>query len=84
MSSYVVLGSWRLILPNRRENMKQNDENCPFADFEVVDTHTTRDALEDGVRIDLHAVGRIPVYAPVYVYIRYATRSPSLQMVHGR
>lgn len=55
--------------------MTQNDENDPFAGFEVVDTYTTREALEDGVLVDLHAIGKIPVYAPVYSYIRYATRS---------
>lgn len=46
-----------------------------FDGFEVVDSYTTKDALEDGILVDLHSVGKIPVYAPVYQYIRYVTRS---------
>ena len=43
--------------------------------FEIIDTYTLKDAVEDGVIIDLHspAVGPIPIYAPVCKGIRYAT-----------
>jgi hypothetical protein len=57
--------------------MTKNDEPAgdPFEGFEVIDTYTLKDALEDGVIFDLYSptVGPIPVYAPVCQSIRYAT-----------
>lgn len=44
-----------------------------FDGFEVIDTYTTREAVADGVLVDLSAVGKIPAYAPIYGPIRYAT-----------
>ncbi len=44
-----------------------------FEGAEVISSYTTKDAVEDGVLIDLHAIGKIPVYLPVYSGIRYAT-----------
>jgi len=57
--------------------MTKNDEPAgdPFEGAEIIDTYTLKDALEDGVLVDLSTIGKIPVYAPVYQYIRYATRS---------
>jgi hypothetical protein len=46
-----------------------------FEGFEVVDSYTTKEAVADGVRVDLSTVGRIPIYAPVCRGIRYATRA---------
>jgi len=46
-------------------------ENDPFG--EVIYSYTLKDAVEDGVLVDLHAIGKIPAYLPVYSSIRYAT-----------
>jgi len=47
------------------------NNKSPFG--EVVYSYTTKDAIEDGVLVDLRNIGKIPVYLPVYSGIRYAT-----------
>lgn len=49
------------------------DDGQPSFFGEVISSYTTKDAVEDGVLVDLHAIGKIPVYLPVYSGIRYAT-----------
>jgi hypothetical protein len=46
-----------------------------FRDSDVVYAYTLREAVNDGILVDLHAIGRIPIYAPVFKGIRYATSS---------
>lgn len=57
--------------------MTNNDESSPdpFEGFEVVYAYTLKDALEDGILVDLRKIANIPVYAPVCQGIRYATSS---------
>ena len=75
-SSSGVPGNWHLKSPNPRVvAMSETSSDEPSEGVEVVYAYTLKDALEDGVLVDLHAIGKIPVYAPVYGYIRYATSS---------
>jgi hypothetical protein len=39
----------------------------------VIYSYTTKEAVADGVLVDLSTAGPVPVYAPVYKGIRYAT-----------
>jgi type I site-specific restriction endonuclease len=55
-----------------------------FKGFKVVGSYTTKEAVADGVLVDLSTVGRIPIYAPVCRGIRYATRSLPCGMLSSR
>jgi len=46
-----------------------------FEDAEIIYSYTLKDALEDGIIMDLSQVNGIPLYAPVCKGIRYATSS---------
>jgi len=55
--------------------MSESHSGDPFGGFEVVYAYTLKEAVEDGVLVDLHKIGKIPLYAPVLKGIRYATTS---------
>jgi len=55
--------------------MSEDQSDSSFEGFEVVYAYTLKEAVEDGVLVDLHKIGRIPVYVPVLRGIRYATSS---------